>query len=305
MKILTLSVIVFCGCLNVVTFAQENTKQVLKRDFYVKTASSVKVEIDCPIGELRVRTKEQGPLAVLDLKNTLANFEYKVSYREAGGVGDLKVGGSGEASTSHEIESFSDFKKLLGLGNSIDNDNRWQVVLKETGDILYSLDLNMGLGDAEIELGAVKMNQLGFDCGLSDATLSINQPNPIQMDFMKVDNGMGSFEGKTLGNANFKVLKVSVGMGSATLDLRGDYTQDAHVKADVGMGSFKIVVPNNLDIAVTVNSSPFSSINLLGLVQESKTSYRSPNFGSGDYSLIFDINVGMGSVDLELVDPIK
>jgi len=294
---------VFCGSLSVVTFAQEETKQDLQRDFYVKTASTVNVLIDCPLGELRVNTKQQGPMAVLDLKNSLTNFDYKISYREEGGVGDLNVGGSGEISHSHDIESFSDFKKLLGLGNSISDDNRWVVTLKESGDLLYNLDLNMGLGDADVDLGALKMSQLGFNCGLSDATLSITQPNPVHMELMKVDNGMGSFEGKNLGNANFKELKVSVGMGSATLDLRGEYTRDAHVKADVGMGSFKMIVPKNLDIAVTVNSSPFSSINLMGLVQESKTRYRSPNFGSNDYQLTFDISVGMGSVDLEIVEP--
>lgn len=290
-----------CGCLSGTGYAQENHEQVLQRDFYIKTASIVNVKIDCPLGELAVKSRDQGPLATLDLKNTLRNFEYKVYYRESGGEGVLNIGGSGDGGGKTDIESFSDFKKLLGMGDSVGDENRWRVALKESPDILYDLDLSIGLGNSDVELGALKMSQLQFNCGLSDASLSIKKPNPVRMELLKVDNGLGSFEGKSLGNANFSEMKVSVGMGSATLDMRGDYTHDAHVKADVGMGSFKLIVPGNLDITVNVNSSPFSSINLIGLVQESKSVYRSQHFGSGDHKLSFDINVGMGSVDLELV----
>jgi len=302
MKKIALSLCVYV-CATGFGQAQDNPNQILQREFFLKTAKSVKVEIDCPLGHLGVKTSDQGPLAVLDLKNSLRNFEYKVSYRESGGEGELRVGGSGGSSPEKDIESFSDFKKLFGIGEGIGDTNNWRIMLKEAKGLPYDLDLEMGLGDADVELGALEMTDLRFNCGLSEATLALNAPNPRRMNLLKVDNGMGSFNGKLLGNGNFEDMTVSVGMGSATLDLRGYYTDDADIKVDVGMGSIKLMVPNNMDVEVTVNSSPFSSVNLIGLVQESKTRYRSQNMGSGRYKLDFNINVGMGSVDLELVDP--
>ncbi|MCF7839489.1 MAG: cell wall-active antibiotics response protein [Candidatus Marinimicrobia bacterium] len=274
----------------------------LQREFYLKMAKSVKVEIECPLGELDIRSQQQGPLAVLDLKNSLQNFEYRVTYTESNQKGELKVGGSGEGSVGMEFKSISDYKKLFGIGESMERENRWRVMLKEADDLPYDLDFEIGLGDADVELGRMAIEQLKFNCGLSDATLELKAPNPVRMRRLEVDNGMGAFEGVMLGNANFEDMKVSVGMGAATLDLRGKYTGDADIKVDVGMGSITLKVPADMDIRVNVNASPFSSISLEGLNQEGKTTYRSKNYGSGRHTLDFNINVGMGSVEMELVD---
>lgn len=274
----------------------------LQREFYLKTAKSVKVEIDCPLGELDVKSQKQGPLAVLDLKNSIKNFEYKVSYRESDQRGELKVGGSGQASIDGDIKSFSDFKKMFGIGVVAERENRWRVMLKEAEDLPYDLDFEIGLGDADVELGRIEIERLNFNCGLSDATLELKAPNPVRMQSLVVDNGMGAFDGRMLGNANFEDMKVSVGMGAATLDLRGKYSGDADIKVDVGMGSIKLKVPAEMDIKVIVNASPFSSVSFVGLVQEGKNTYRSQNFGTGKHVLDFNINVGMGSVEMELVD---
>lgn len=274
----------------------------LQREFYLKTAKAVKVEIECPLGELDVKSQQQGPLAVLDLKNSLQHFEYRVSYTESNKRGELKVGGSGESSVDMDFTSISDYKKIFGLGESLERENRWRIMLKEADNLPYDLDIEIGLGDADVDLGKMAIEQLKFNCGLSDATLELNDPNPIRMRRLEVDNGMGAFEGVMLGNGNFEQMKVSVGMGSADLDLRGKYTDDADIKVDVGMGSITLKVPNDMDIRVTVNASPFSSVSLDGLDKEGKTSYRSKNFGAGKHTLDFNINVGMGSVEMELVD---
>lgn len=283
---------------------QDNAAELmtLQREFYLKTAKSVKVEIECPLGELDVKSQPQGPLAVLDLKNSIQNFEYRVSYTESNQHGELKVGGSGESSVDMDFTSLSDFKKIFGLGDAIERENRWRILLKEDPALIYDLDFEIGLGDADVELGEMAIEKLKFDCGLSEATLDLKAPNSARMQQLEVDNGMGAFEGVMLGNANFEDMKVSVGMGAATLDLRGEYGGDADIKVDVGMGSITLKVPDDMDILVNVNASPFSSISLPELIQHGKTTYRSKNFGSGKHVLDFNINVGMGSVEMKLVD---
>ncbi len=274
------------------------TKQ-LQREFYIKTAKTIKVEIDCPLGELEIKTKRQGPLAILDLSNSIKDFEYKVSYQELAGLGELKIGGSGGGDQTN-IESFADLKNLLGIGDQRRKNNRWRIMLKEAENLPYDLHFEIGLGDADIQLGALEVDNLDINCGLSEAKLVINAPNPRRMSLLKVENGMGSFSGGMLGNANFENMKVSVGMGTADLDLRGAYSGDANIKVDVGMGSLTLRVPNDVDVIARVNASPFSSVDMIGLVQEAESKYRSKDFGSGRPVLTFHIDVGMGSVDLEM-----
>ena len=276
-----------------------NSTQQLQREFYIKTAKTVKVEIDCPLGKLEIKTKPQGPLAILDLSNSIKDFEYKVSYQELAGSGELKIGGSGGGNQT-SIESFADLKNLLGIGDQREKNNRWRIMLKEAENLPYDLHFKMGLGDVDIQLGALAVDNLEFNCGLSEAKLAINAPNLRRMSLLKVENGMGSFSGKMLGNANFEKMKVSVGMGTADLDLRGTYRGDADIKVDVGMGSLTMKVPDDVDVIARVNASPFSSVDMIGLVQETESKYRSRDFGSGRPVLTFHIDVGMGSVNLEM-----
>ena len=109
---------------------------------------------------------------------------------------------------------------------------------------------------------------------------------------------MGDLSATGLGNLGADNIDINVGLGSADIDLSGDRIYDMDVNVDVGLGSLDMVLPDNANIEIFVDSSFLSSVDVYGLTKKRNKSWVSPDWDKNKPTISMDINVGMGSVDI-------
>ena len=72
---------------------------------------------------------------------------------------------------------------------------------------------------------------------------------------MRYETGASYIKLTGLANANFSTLTFSGGAGNFTLDFGGELQRDAVVTVESGLGNLSLIVPEDLDAVVTVEST--------------------------------------------------
>lgn len=175
----------------------------------------------------------------------------------------------------------------------------WKVYLAESTP--YILDLDYGLGNANIDLSGLSIEKLKINTGNADVNISYNTEvgNKITMDTFAVKVDMGSLNARHLNLAKSKVVHAEVGFGNMFLDFSNRPTIANHIIGSVGAGNLIIQLPSeDVPVLVTINESWLCSINLsrtlkkIGPNKFANTAYtkNSPN------ALVFDLDVSMGKI---------
>jgi predicted membrane protein len=88
------------------------------------------------------------------------------------------------------------------------------------------------------------------------------------------------------------------------LDFSGDFKHRAYVNIDVGLGSMTILIPKDVGVQIKSESSFLSSVDIDedDFEEIEDDLYESDNFGQAERELVFDIEVGLGSVEIEYVN---
>jgi len=175
----------------------------------------------------------------------------------------------------------------------------WKVYLAESTP--YILDLDYGLGNANIDLSGLSIEKLKVNTGSADVNISYNTEvgNKITMDTFSVKVDMGSLNARHLNLAKSKVVYAEVGFGNMFLDFSNRPTVANHIIGSVGAGNLTIQLPSDdVPVLVTINESWLCSINLsrtlkkIGPNKFANAAYTkdSPN------ALVFDLDVSMGKI---------
>lgn len=175
----------------------------------------------------------------------------------------------------------------------------WKVYLAESTP--YVLDLDYGLGNANIDLSGLSIEKLKINTGSADVNISYNTEvgNQITMDTFAVKVDMGSLNARHLNLAKSKVVLAEVGFGNMFLDFSNKPSVANHIIGSVGAGNLVIQLPSEeVPVLVTINESWLCSINLsrslkkIGANKFANTAYTkdSPN------TLVFDLDVSMGKI---------
>ncbi len=179
-------------------------------------------------------------------------------------------------------------------------DKFWKVYLTE--ETPYSLDLDYGLGNANIDLSGLAVQKLKINTGSADVNVSYNSgmENKVAMDtfFVKVD--MGSLNARQLNLSRSTVVVADVGFGNMFLDFGGEKPSTSnHVIGSVGAGNLVIQLPNeNVPVMVKINDSWLCSVNLsknLKKIGDNKFANAAFTKNSKD-ALTFDLDVSMGKI---------
>ncbi len=162
------------------------------------------------------------------------------------------------------------------------------------------LDLDFGLGEADLDLSGIPLLGLSVDCGLSQVDISLAEPNPIICDSISLSNGLGDLKAHGLGYANARQLDLDVGLGSAYVDMRGQTSTSIYIQAKVGLGTLNLILPEEANIRVTIESSFLSSVDLSGLQHRGDDEYISREWMSGRPTFNVTLDVGLGSVEVDV-----
>jgi len=183
--------------------------------------------------------------------------------------------------------------------NEKPSDKFWKVYLAESTP--YILDLDYGLGNANIDLSGLSVERLKINTASADVTIGYNSQveNKITMDTFSVKVDMGSLNAHHLNMARSKVVMAEVGFGNMYLDFSNRPTVANHIIGSVGAGNLTIQLPSeDVPVLVTINESWLCSINLsrslkkIGSNKYANAAYTrdSPN------ALVFDLDVSMGKI---------
>ncbi|MCA6434766.1 MAG: hypothetical protein IM574_14280 [Cytophagales bacterium] len=175
----------------------------------------------------------------------------------------------------------------------------WKVYLTESTP--YSLNLDYGLGNANIDLSGLSVEKLKINTGSADVNITYGTgiENKVTMDtfFIKVD--MGTVTARHINLAKSKVVVANVGFGNMYLDFSDKPTTSNHIIGSVGAGNLTIQLPSDeVPVVVKINDSWLCSLNLSKSLKKVGTN----KFANASYSknaknaLNFDLDVSMGKI---------
>ncbi len=175
----------------------------------------------------------------------------------------------------------------------------WKMYLTNTKP--YLLELNYGIGNANIDLSGLSVQTLKINTGSADVNIGYQSglENLVEMDTFYVKVDLGSVSAKNLSLARTKYLVADVGFGNVMLDLSTAPIVSNHIIGSVGAGNLVILLPaEETPILVKIKDSWLCSVRMTNSLKKI-----SPNtFANAAYtkdaknSLTFDLDVSMGNI---------
>jgi hypothetical protein len=142
--------------------------------------------------------------------------------------------------------------------------NEWDLKLS---DVPLDLTVQAGAYEGNLELGGLALKSLTVRDGASKVDLSFLEPNQTEMSILRYETGASDVKLTGLANANFSTLTFSGGAGNYTLDFSGELQRDAVVTVEAGFGNLSLVIPEDADAVVTVESAALNISHSSGWAQ--------------------------------------
>lgn len=228
--------------------------QTESRSVELGGADSVRVEIEMGAGELDV-AGGAGDLLDADFAYNVAEYEPEVTY----GSGVLTI-------RQPDVEGRASLWDL--------DDYRYQWDLRLNDDVPMEMRIDLGAGNAELELGSLSLIRLDVKAGAGDVTMDL------------------------AGASSLTRLDIGIGAGNVTVDLSGDWQVDLDAEIKGGVGRATLRLPREVGVRVDVEGG-LGKVNASGL-QEEGDAYVNDAYGKSEVTLRIDIKAGIGTVDLEL-----
>jgi len=272
------------------------------RDSYADLEKNIPYE---DIEELRVKIE----IGVADLLIEKAKgdnlLEAKIHYREKHGEPRIRYDRSGRIgyltikSPESNEEGDHNFKGIHGLKSG---EERWE--LRFSSKVQSAFEIEVGLVDGTVDMTGLQVTELSISSGLSDLELRFDEPNSVKMSELNIECGLGDFKAVKLGNANFERARIEAGLGSVKADLSGAWRlPEVEMSVDVGLGSARLEVPENLGVEVNASENFLSSLDFDYTIREVRSgTHRSINWESATFRLVIDADVGLGSLKIERGD---
>lgn len=270
----------------------------IKKQFSVEKAEScnkVNLSLKAKTGNCFIRPSQSSDFLNIYSNQDLEQYSHSFSNEIKGTTSVIKL--------ALEQESQRGVGKKISyqvFGSEVTPTEKfWKVYLTENTP--YSLSLDYGLGNANIDLSGLSVEKLKINTGSADVniTYSTGIENKVTMDtfFIKVD--MGTVNAQHINLARSKVVVAYVGFGNMYLDFSDKPTASNHIIGSVGAGNLVIQLPNDeVPITLKINDSWLCSLNLSKSLKKVGTN----RFANASYSknsknaLTFDLDVSMGKI---------
>ncbi|MEO5980265.1 MAG: hypothetical protein ABIS36_06365 [Chryseolinea sp.] len=189
--------------------------------------------------------------------------------------------------------------RFFGPSDKSSGDKLWKMYLTTAKP--YFLELNYGVGNANIDLSGLAISKLKINTGSADVNVGYysSVENQIDMDtfFVKVD--LGSVNVKNLSLSRTKCVMADVGFGNMTLDFSNKPLVSNHIKGSVGAGNLVIILPKaETPVLVKIQDSWLCSVKVpAGLKKIADNTFANAAYSkTAKNSLVFDLDVSMGNI---------
>jgi hypothetical protein len=179
------------------------------------------------------------------------------------------------------------------------SDKFWKVYLTDTKP--YSLDLDYGLGNANVDLSGLSIKKLKINTGSADVNVAYASgvENQVEMDTFYVKVDLGTLSVKQINLSRSKVVIAEVGFGNIFLDFTNKPENMPTVKGSVGAGNMIILLPEeSVPVMVKINESWLCTVKLSkNLKRVSTNTYANAAYTADPKNaLTFDLDVSMGKI---------
>jgi hypothetical protein len=210
--------------------------------------------VDFSAGTLFLRPSAAGDLYHLELRYDEERYRPRADYDpdratvrlgvDRRGSGGLRVGGRDELAQTGLIE----------LSPAVD----------------LTLEGSLGAAEASFELGGLRLTELELATGASRTEVRFSRPNPAACRSARISAGAAGVIVKKLGNSGCRRWEVEGGVGTADLDLSGDFPDGASIHVEMSLGSVTLRIPRDLGVRLTA-SRFLSSFDPEGFVRDGRT----------------------------------
>ena len=249
------------------------------RQLHGETRLNVQVEYGA--GSLRVEPGQPGELYRMNLSYDQDRFvpvsDFDASSRTV--VLGLRAAGQGGV----RVVSRNQLRQLASIA------------LSPRADL--ALDLSIGAVDADVELGGLRISDLGLKTGASRATVRFSRPNGMRCRHAAFSAGAAEVSVFGLGNSRCEEIEFEGGIGKVLLDFGGVWSSSAHVQVKMAMGEITLRLPRRVGIRLAMDKF-LSSFESAGLVRRGD-SFVSPNYDTAEHRLDLDLTTAMGGVRVE------
>jgi hypothetical protein len=180
------------------------------------------------------------------------------------------------------------------------NQLRQKAVVELSSRADLALHLNLGAGEAELDLGGLRIASVRLETGASRASVRFSAPNRTRCQSAVFAAGAADLAVYRLGNSRCEKVKVEGGVGKLTLDFGGalDATQRAEITLSIG--ELRLRLPKRSPVRITMDRF-LSSFDPEGLVQRGG-SWVTRDFNPAEPHLDIALDCSVGAVRVEWIN---
>jgi hypothetical protein len=188
--------------------------------------------------------------------------------------------------------------RIFGASEKPSSEKLWKMYLTDSKP--YFMELNYGVGNANIDLSGLAIKKLKINTGSANVNVGYSVlENQIDMDtfFIKVD--LGSVNVRNLNLSRTRNVIADVGFGNMLLDLSAKPLVSNNVKGSVGAGNLTIILPSNdTPILIKITDSWLCSVKMIsGMKKINQNTFVNAAYKKdAPEALTFDLDVSMGNI---------
>ncbi|MTI22140.1 hypothetical protein E1176_14005 [Fulvivirga sp. RKSG066] len=176
----------------------------------------------------------------------------------------------------------------------------WKVYLTE--DKAYNLNLNYGIGHANIDLSGLSVEKLKVFTGSADVVIDYENDgyNKVEMDTFYVKVDLGSVAVKKLNLSKSRNVVADIGFGNLTLDFSDKPEVASNIKSSVAAGNLLILLPPaETPVMIKVTDSWLCRVKLTKSFKNlgNNTFVNAAYTKDAEDVLTFNLDVSMGSIE--------
>jgi hypothetical protein len=180
------------------------------------------------------------------------------------------------------------------------NQLRQKAVVELSPKADLSLDLNLGAGEADLDLGGLRIASVRLETGASRASVRFSAPNRTRCQSAVFAAGAADLAIYRLGNSRCETVKVEGGVGKLTLDFGGAWTITQRAELTLSMGELRLRLPRRAPVRITMDKF-LSSFDAEGLVERGG-SWVTRDFDPKEPHLDIALKCSVGAVRVEWVN---
>lgn len=194
-------------------------------------------------------------------------------------------------SSDGDVEIKMDEMEFNGLPMFDEIKNEWDLKLS---DEPMALNIDAGAYNGTYELGGLSLTALTVTDGAASVEMSFSELNQSEMSIFRYETGASNLKLSGLANANFATFDFSSGAGDYTLDFSGELQRDASITIDTGLSNIILVIPEDVNTVIKVDSGA-SNINATSGWEQNGDTYTQEGDGP---TLTFVVSIGAGNLTI-------